>query len=44
LYYDKGYIRDIQSGGYLYVTLEQFYIAWLYCLLCLYSFTTCIPY
>ena len=23
--YDKGYIRDIQSGGYLFVTLEQFF-------------------
>jgi len=22
--YDKGYIRDKQSGGYLFVTLEQF--------------------
>ena len=23
--YDKGYIRDIKSGGYLFVTLEQFF-------------------
>jgi len=25
--YDKGYIRDIRSGGYLFVILEQFVLS-----------------
>jgi len=42
-------IQDIKSGGYLFVTLwaivlSPFYLAWWYCLFCLYGFTTWIPY
>jgi len=43
--YDQGYSQGITSGGYLFVTLEQFLLvpffgAWWYCLFCLYCSIT----